>query len=96
MVYVSELQRSIKNKNWIWLQHAYLIADTVQELHDFATEKLGLRRSWFQNNNKRFPHYDLTARMRQKALVHGATEKSARDMVLDRRKKENDNVAHSI
>src|SRR5258708_25147305 len=49
---------------------SHLTADTVEELHEFAVRKLGLKRSWFQDG--RHPHYDLTEGMRYKALRLGA------------------------
>jgi Protein of unknown function (DUF4031) len=50
-------------------QWSHLTADTIPELHQFAT-KLGLRRSYFQPGT--FPHYDLTRGMRFKAIRQGA------------------------
>ncbi len=49
---------------------SHLTADTLDELHEFAVRKLGLKRSWFQDG--RHPHYDLTEGMRWKALRLGA------------------------
>ena len=49
---------------------SHLTADTVEELHEFAVRKLGLKRSWFRDG--RHPHYDLTEGMRYKALRLGA------------------------
>jgi hypothetical protein len=53
-------------------QWSHLTADTLPELHQFATA-LGLRRSYFQAD-KIHPHYDLTAGMRFKAIRMGAQE----------------------
>lgn len=63
----------------------HLVADTVEELHGFA-ERLGLQRSWFQVKRKAkrvvsIPHYDLTARMRRRAVRLGAKEVGAVDLV---------------
>lgn len=55
-----------KSKKW-W----HLMADSVEELHEFA-DKIGLKRSWFQPNSA--PHYDVTAYYRQKAVQAGAVE----------------------
>lgn len=73
MIYVDELQVSLKNKNWPYKYHCHLVtdSDSIRELHLFAI-KLGLRRSWFQE--KTLPHYDLTTRMRIKAIRLGAME----------------------
>lgn len=40
-------------------------------LYEFAN-KIGMRREWFQD--KKLPHYDLTAKRRQLALSKGAVE----------------------
>jgi Protein of unknown function (DUF4031) len=53
--------------NW-----CHMIADTLAELHFFATIQIGLKRSWFQD--KRTPHYDLTAGKRAQAIKKGALQ----------------------
>jgi hypothetical protein len=51
----------------------HMIADTLDELHALA-QRIGLRRSWFQNHG-RTPHYDIgTERVRALAIVHGALD----------------------
>lgn len=59
----------------------HLTADTAEELHEFA-ERIGLRREWFQPQSH--PHYDLTVRMRAKALRHGAVMVPAREQARRR------------
>jgi len=49
-----------------------MVADTLQELHDFAS-RLGLQRRWFQNRD-RYPHYDVTVAVRMRALRMGAID----------------------
>jgi Protein of unknown function (DUF4031) len=64
---------------------SHLIADTPQELHDFAA-RLGLKRAWFQDPTvngklKAQPgtraaenwHYDVTDNKRRRAIRLGAT-----------------------
>lgn len=51
----------------------------VEELHRFA-DKIGLRRSWFQNKPG-IPHYDLSPRKRKIAVAKGAVEVTGREMV---------------
>ena len=52
----------------------------VRELHEFA-QKIGLKRSWFQDKS-RHPHYDLTSdRMVNKAVSAGAQVVSRRELV---------------
>jgi hypothetical protein len=76
------------NSRWC---HLFTDQDDQTELHAFA-RKIGLRRSWFQHEDK-YPdkpwmwHYDLTAGKRWQALKAGAVEISWRDagrMMLDR------------
>jgi hypothetical protein len=46
------------------------VADSIEELHEFA-ENLGMRRAWFQRTAS-YPHYDITAESRIRALKLGA------------------------
>ncbi|MCB5188871.1 DUF4031 domain-containing protein [Methylobacillus caricis] len=64
-IYVDDELISWKGKEW-----CHMVADTLPELHQFAV-KLGLKASWFQNESK-YPHYDVTVNMRDKALRMGA------------------------
>lgn len=81
-VYVDTLKETgcLRNKNWPYKKYCNMMADTAQELHEFA-EKLGLKFAWFQSNSS-YPHYDLTAGMRKLAVQFGAIE--MRDMELIR------------
>jgi hypothetical protein len=67
----------------------HLLADTRDELHDFAG-RLGLRRSWFQDK-PRLWHYDLTAGRRVAAVALGAIEMDRRASVLRAGKRDGDN-----
>lgn len=78
MVYVSEMQVSLKSARWRYSHHCYLVADAVRELHIFA-RGIGLKRSWFQD--KRLPHYDLTASKRRLAIRQGAVKIDNRELV---------------
>lgn len=52
----------------------HMVADTEEELHAMAG-KIGLKRSWFQNNPKELcPHYDLVGSKRILAVKYGAIE----------------------
>ncbi len=68
MVYVDDLI------DWGWRlgPSCHLIADSEEELHEFA-KRIGMRRSWFQFHG-RLPHYDLTEKRRAKALELGAVQ----------------------
>lgn len=72
MLYVDTLMQTAPSQRWPYRQACHLTADSEQELHEFATAKLGLRRAWFQD--KSHPHYDLTANKRRQAVALGAKE----------------------
>ncbi|WP_296276992.1 DUF4031 domain-containing protein [Pseudomonas sp. UBA7530] len=74
-VYVDSEEIPWRGKLW-----CHLVADTLDELHDFAA-RLGLRRSWFQSRN--YPHYDVTISVRQRALSMGAID-ADRETIVDR------------
>lgn len=84
MVYVDEAIHPWRGKLW-----SHLVADDLQELHDFA-QQLGLKRTWFQNH-KIQPHYDVTEAKRKQAIANGATpittEEMAQRVVLQMQKK---------
>ena len=79
MVYVDELRTYPVTHRWRYGQACHMIADTLEELHEFAT-KLQLRRAWFQPHD-RWPHYDLTAKRRIVAIEKGAVEITAREFI---------------
>ena len=54
----------------------HLTADTTEELHEMA-DKIGLKRSWFQDG--RHPHYDLAKSRRTRAIRAGAVYMPARE-----------------
>lgn len=81
MIMVDEL-RCYLNSDTRW---CHLTTDgNVEELTAFA-EKLGLKPHWFQNG--RVPHYDLTPRLRAKALRCGAKFVPVRQQAMVRLKK---------
>lgn len=57
---------------WQGREWCHLVADSLAELHTFAT-KLGLKRHWFQEKSY-YPHYDITMPIRSKALGIGAID----------------------
>jgi hypothetical protein len=59
----------------IFTDGVHLMSDTsLDELHEFATKRLGFKRSWFQENKPSWaPHYDLTTnKAKKRALEAGA------------------------
>ena len=51
---------------------SHLFADTEDELRAFAT-KIGLNQDWIQHPGEPHVHFDVTGRMRQRAIAAGAT-----------------------
>jgi hypothetical protein len=68
-------------RDWGWHlgPSCHLIADTNEELHEFAM-LLGLKRQWFHKSVSG-PHYDLTASKRSEAVLRGAIELETRPFV---------------
>lgn len=64
-VYVDNVR--IKWRGRLW---CHLVADSLDELHDFA-RGLGLKRGWFQSEAS-LPHYDVTVEIREVAINRGA------------------------
>lgn len=60
-----------------WKDSCHLYADTLEELHVFAIQKLFMHRAWFQD--KRLPHYDLTKTKAKLALARGAVQHTRRE-----------------
>jgi len=77
-VYVDKLRSVPTGPHWKWPEACHMIADSVDELHLFA-RRIGMRRSWFQPVS--FPHYDLHARRRARAVHAGAVEVDRRGLV---------------
>jgi hypothetical protein len=69
-VYVDEPVWEWRGRHW-----CHLLADTDDELHEFAAE-LGLKRAWFQQRAG-MPwkdHYDIPEELRRDAVQAGAVE----------------------
>jgi len=73
-VYVDNL----RDYGWRHGPSCHLIADSVEELIEFAVA-MGMQREWFQS--KSTPHFDLTAEGRRLAVEDGAIELSQRELV---------------
>lgn len=73
MIFVGKLFNCLTNKQWRYNSACHLFCDkpeNLEELHKFA-QRIGLKRSWFQNNPT-LPHYDLTSNKRNQAIKAGA------------------------
>ncbi|WP_150689354.1 DUF4031 domain-containing protein [Pandoraea communis] len=69
---------------WRGRQWCHLVADSLDELHFFATA-LGLKRGWFQAEAS-LPHYDVTTEVRDLAISRGAQVADRRTLVMRGRK----------
>lgn len=54
-----------------WGGGGHMLTTDIDELHEMAAA-IGLKKQWFQD--KRFPHYDMQASKRRKAIARGAVE----------------------
>lgn len=62
----------------------HMWADTLGELMDMA-KSIGLKPSWLQHGSRGdFPHFDLTKRRREAAVLAGAQEANLRDHLRKR------------
>lgn len=62
--------------------YSHLVADTIENLHEFAG-MMGLKKHWFQNKRgKNQPHYDIKGEMIEKARQLGAKQVSRRELVI--------------
>lgn len=78
-VYVDDAVTLWRGRRW-----AHLMADTLDELHDFAA-RLGMPRRAFQDKTSG-AHYDVTAELREQAIALGAMAITRhRDRALMRR-----------
>ena len=64
-IYVDFMQIEFKGYKW-----CHMLADTLQELHDFAA-LIELDARLFHRHAS-YPHYDVTVQMRQTAIKYGA------------------------
>ncbi len=73
-VYVDNVRITWRGRQW-----CHLVADSLDELHEFA-KSLGLKRSWFQSQAS-LPHYDVTIEVREVALSRGANQADRRTLI---------------
>lgn len=53
----------------IYTDGTHLVADDIEELHNFAINILGFKRKWFQDHNPGTAHYDLTTKKAFKRAI---------------------------
>ncbi len=73
-VYVDRAKVPFKDKLW-----CHLMADTLDELHDFA-RKLEIDARLFHRTAS-YPHYDITLEMRMIVIAHGAIDADRRTII---------------
>lgn len=73
-VYVDNVRIAWRGQLW-----CHLVADSIEELHQFA-HMLGLRRKWFQQSAS-YPHYDVTVQVRELAIELGALLGSRKQII---------------
>lgn len=78
-VYVDFVSIEFRGHKW-----CHLLADSLQELHDFAA-LIEVDKRLFHRNAS-YPHYDVTLQMREAALKNGAIAAS-RKQIIDSAKK---------
>lgn len=87
MICVDPLARRVLTGKFEKSCHLFSDDGDTEMLHEFAY-RIGMLRAWFQPHVK-YPHYDLTAFMREKAVGSGAVEVSRRHYVLTRKEQYN-------
>ena len=81
MIYVDAAINHWKGKLW-----CHLTADSIAELHAFASQRLGLKKEWFQNH-KLIPHYDITEKKRLIAIRYGAIALTTEERIAEVKKR---------
>lgn len=62
--------RSHINSKMIYTDTVHVVADTIDELHEFA-EKIGMPRNYYEGVRKGHPHYDLRRGMTKEDIRKG-------------------------
>ena len=78
-VYVDPLREYGGSKTFPWKVSCHMWADSLADLHAMAVA-IGMKRAWFQDKPD-FPHYDLVATKRKRAVELGAVEVDRATMV---------------
>lgn len=73
-IYVDFMCIEFKGYKW-----CHMLADSLQELHDFA-EMIDVDPRLFHRNAS-YPHYDVTLKMREDALANGAIAADRRKII---------------
>lgn len=88
-IYVDNAQVIWQGKKW-----CHLVADSIDELHEFA-KRLGVERRWFHRHAS-YPHYDVTTEMRANALKLGAVAGTRQEIITCARKLKQELAANQV
>lgn len=75
MVYIDDAYKQYKGYTM-----CHLVADTEEELHNFALT-IGLKREWYQCKPNKIPHYDVSLLKRALAVQRGAKEITQKQLI---------------
>lgn len=74
-VYVDRAKVPFKGKQW-----CHMMADTLEELHDFA-KNVGIDPRLFHRSAS-YPHYDITLEMRILVIAYGAIDADRKTIIM--------------
>lgn len=80
MIYVDPIINCLVAPNWRCTRFCHMFADDEQELINFAVS-IGCRIAWLQVSRSGVPHFDLTKRMRDRAIQAGAVSADRRKVL---------------
>jgi hypothetical protein len=61
---------------------SHMIADSIEELHNFA-KSIGIKKCWYQNKRgKNQPHYDVRESKYSEAINQGAIQITRKELLL--------------
>lgn len=66
---------------WRGMIMCHMVADTHEELVEFATKTLGMKAEWIQAPGTYREHFDVSKTLRGRALRNGAVAITRRDLV---------------
>ena len=66
---------------WRGMIMCHMVADSHEELVEFATQKLGLKAEWIQAEGTYREHFDVSKTVRQRAIRLGAKTITRRELV---------------
>ena len=80
MIFVDQLTKTKPSQSWPYGDSCHLTAESEEELHQFATATLGMKREWARVVGWT-TYYQLTRNKREMALRAGAEERTPTNAV---------------